>query len=722
MPNSHRHFHRHRDILDDIENIINGVNPDDDSHQRQSPKVQANNVEREQSTVVQVVYKTMKPTFSGPIGGYVTIHSTPQAKETPKPEPTPSKKPEVKETPTPKESSKETPKPTPKETPKETPTPKESPKPTPTPSPSQEDKASKESSAVPSAISSPKHSPSGSDDDLAKATGSPTHVSSPTQVAVDGNRAHSPSASATLDSAAASSPSSVSDSGSGTSAGAKAGIALGVLGGVLVLGLLIFFLVSRRRKQAEREELSGDDEKAQVTPPPAAAAVHQQPVAVPEPRPVVARALTPEVSPAPSPEPVEPVEPVEEMVRTNPVAPRISLRPASQFGWDLENQAAKGAEAAAVGVALTGNAADRPDTSQSNNPANPFGQQAERVPSPVQDPPAARPTYKPYSPTVASVSDKAPTPEVSNAEETAVATAAVATTAAVVAAGAATLTRKTSIRNQNSKAPVDLTVTTNLDTVPPSPVGTDYSASSASPVTGAAPSPGAAAIAAAGGPANSTVHRVQLDFKPTLEDEMELKAGDLVRLLHEYDDGWALVIRLDRSRQGVVPRTCLSTRPVKPRPPQGRPPVPAAGGPPRGTNSPTGQRPMTPQGQRPMTPQGQRPMTPQGMRGANGTPNGAPRMGPGPGSRPASPAGPRMNANGSRPQSPMGRPMSPGPKFQGPPTSRPQSPSGMSQRASPPVSSPLNPNTSSPASSPTESPSGPSAGPIGRKPVPGQAY
>jgi hypothetical protein len=23
-----------------------------------------------------------------------------------------------------------------------------------------------------------------------------------------------------------------------------------------------------------------------------------------------------------------------------------------------------------------------------------------------------------------------------------------------------------------------------------------------------------------------------------LEDEMELKAGELVRLLHEYDDGW----------------------------------------------------------------------------------------------------------------------------------------------------------------------------------------
>jgi hypothetical protein len=52
------------------------------------------------------------------------------------------------------------------------------------------------------------------------------------------------------------------------------------------------------------------------------------------------------------------------------------------------------------------------------------------------------------------------------------------------------------------------------------------------------PSTSAAAIAAAGGPPQSTVHRVTLDFKPTLEDEMGLTAGQLVRLLHEYDDGW----------------------------------------------------------------------------------------------------------------------------------------------------------------------------------------
>ncbi|KAI5802578.1 hypothetical protein FPQ18DRAFT_300704 [Pyronema domesticum] len=68
---------------------------------------------------------------------------------------------------------------------------------------------------------------------------------------------------------------------------------------------------------------------------------------------------------------------------------------------------------------------------------------------------------------------------------------------------------------------------------------------------------------------NPPVHRVQMDFTPSMGDELGLRAGQLVRVLHEYDDGWALCVRLDRSQQGVCPRTCLSQRPVKPRPPPG---------------------------------------------------------------------------------------------------------------------------------------------------------
>jgi SH3 domain len=43
---------------------------------------------------------------------------------------------------------------------------------------------------------------------------------------------------------------------------------------------------------------------------------------------------------------------------------------------------------------------------------------------------------------------------------------------------------------------------------------------------------------AAGGPPPGNVHRVQLDFQPSMEDELELRAGQLIRILHEYDDGW----------------------------------------------------------------------------------------------------------------------------------------------------------------------------------------
>jgi hypothetical protein len=40
------------------------------------------------------------------------------------------------------------------------------------------------------------------------------------------------------------------------------------------------------------------------------------------------------------------------------------------------------------------------------------------------------------------------------------------------------------------------------------------------------------------GGASENVHRVQLDFKPSMEDELEIKSGETVRLVHEYDDGW----------------------------------------------------------------------------------------------------------------------------------------------------------------------------------------
>ena len=102
-----------------------------------------------------------------------------------------------------------------------------------------------------------------------------------------------------------------------------------------------------------------------------------------------------------------------------------------------------------------------------------------------------------------------------------------------------------------SSPPSPLTPKPELATVPSALVP------GALPVAGGAAA-GAAAIAAATAAAASSkpqgsapaspspsgvvpaenVHRVQLDFKPSMGDELEIVAGQLVRVLHEYDDGW----------------------------------------------------------------------------------------------------------------------------------------------------------------------------------------
>ncbi|KAG8422492.1 hypothetical protein J3459_010341 [Metarhizium acridum] len=569
-------------------------------------------------TLIRTVYKTMAPTFEGPIAGYSTIN------EDPNPKPTQDSRPTSKPDPKPTPSTTSTTKPKPEET-----------------------------LSMPTVISRPASSSSVPETFLIKATGSPTLSPS-----IDYGA--QPTSTPTLNfvSSTPTSDSTAAKSGDeGTSAGAKAGIAFGVLGGVFLVGLVAFLLFSRRRRQAA-EHRGAHNEKSYAN----------------------ANANTFDAVTA----------------RSDHHAPRISLRPVTQFlpNWGLDKRTSKSAgmalnSAAAVGANNQNNAIwERPSTSQSTHPANPFGNQAERVRESNSYEKGAVPRSDPFT-----------------ANGPAIAAAAAA------GAGVVGLTRKASMRN-NTERNIDLTLPPTLGSIPPSPAGTEFSMTSASSGAPMPPSNGAAAIAAAGGPPNSNVHRVQLDFKPSLDDEMELKAGDLVRLLHEYDDGWALVIRLDRSQQGVVPRTCLSTRPVKPRAPQGGqrlgPPVNPNGQYPRGPNQPQapGQRPMTPQG-RPVTPQG-RPMTPQGT-----APQARPRMGPG---------GPGIPS--PRPMSPAGPPPSPAPRYNGLPPlpvhpgSQPASPVGMNRPTGPVGPGRINPAQSPPPGPPT----GPPTGPIGRKPVPGQAY
>ncbi|KAI1330905.1 hypothetical protein F5Y16DRAFT_319160 [Xylariaceae sp. FL0255] len=490
------------------------------------------------------------------------------------------------------------------------------------------------------------------------------------------------------DAAASSSatPTSGATTSSGTSAGATAGIVIGVLGGILIVALLAFFLFNRRKKQME-EQRALDNEK------------NEEPFGAP----VVTRTASVHTT------------------RTTATAPRLSLRPVTEFNPTFnERRSSKGAGVMLAAAGSRQNAArekggslwERPSTGHSNNPENPFGNDAER----------------PYTPTGKEAQDNPRNPFDSPEHVVGMAQSTDMAAAGAVAGAAAgtSLTRKASVRQETSAPPIDLTMPAG----PPSPTGTEFSMNSVAPGQSPGPSKSAAAIAQAGGPPSTAVHRVQLDFNPTMEDEMDIRAGQLVRILHEYDDGWTLCIRLDRSQQGVVPRTCLSTRPVKPRP-AGGPPGPRNGGPPINPNGGRGPRgppgPPGPPGQRPMTPQGStpvgRPESP--MRPPmNGRPQSPAQMRPqSPAQmRPQSPAQMRPHPQAGRPpMGPPGRPQSPAnprPQSPGPRQQRSQSPSGMNPRHNAPGPSPMNPNGPSPRGPPGT----PGPGQVGRKPVPGQAY
>ncbi|KAI5797675.1 hypothetical protein EDC01DRAFT_33586 [Geopyxis carbonaria] len=275
--------------------------------------------------------------------------------------------------------------------------------------------------------------------------------------------------------AAAQSTSASSKASGGLSTGATAGIAGVAVALVLILSAVgIFFY---RKKKSQGAYAKTQDEKSIGIPPAAAAAP----------------------LPSRSPSPVQTI--------TSEKAPRVSLRPVTQFlpNLNVESQI-QPAQQATMDSTVTSN----------NN--------------------TLTVAAVPISSLSRSESRKAPPPALklsAPADE---------------------------VPNQETETPLV------APSVPksPTPSGfTEYSVSSVpgTPVTPAAP----------GSNSVSPVHRVQMDFAPSMGDELGLRAGQLVRILHEYDDGWALCVRLDRSQQGVCPRTCLSQRPVKPRP-HGPPP------------------------------------------------------------------------------------------------------------------------------------------------------
>ncbi|KAH0548309.1 hypothetical protein GP486_007997 [Trichoglossum hirsutum] len=352
-------------------------------------------------------------------------------------------------------------------------------------------------------------------------------------------------------------------------------------------------------------------------------------------------------------------------------APQLSLRPVTQFLPNLGSNRKSAGSPLAMAAAVPAGRHDTPSPTSSANgrernltqsptsdPANPFGNHAEA---------SERPTTAGSGATGSGV-DASVFPAPSNGLGAGV-------------AGAMAV-------RQKAPPPLDLSnrrkfsadASASQISLPLSDAGTENSRSTATTVSTPVAATAAAAAAAAAGASGHTpsppVHRVQLDFKPSMSDELGLRAGQLVRLLHEYDDGWvsfslslslslsalppytyhlstnanilkqALCIRLDRSQQGVCPRTCLSKQPVKPRPnprsgpssavrtsPQGRPMAPPVQ-PPRSasparaphspgalaaqqakpSNYPAQPRSQSPSPQRPQSPAISRPQTPVDQR------------------------------------------------------------------------------------------------------------
>lgn len=330
---------------------------------------------------------------------------------------------------------------------------------------------------------------------VAAATSDKAVASSPTSSFIESTSSSSSTPSQT---AAASSGSS-----GGLSSGGKAGLAIGIL---LLIGLLLagLFFCYRRKKSREAEAYGkADDEKSAYAGD-------------------LNRANT------------------TASTRTTATAPRLSLRPVTQFLPDLASKGKAANAAGVAGGAAGGAAAGAAMASRNqNDPASPFSNHAAVQPSqrlsdeektmlPIQGTPAENPfadnaaapgSMQSLADAPAPLRIRTPTPE-------AAATAGAA--GGLVGAGAVAATK----HNERNHAPKALDLSPNR---PVSPAGTSPAVSefSQTPV-----SPGAMA----NGPPPSNVHRIQLDFKPSMDDELSLRAGQLVRLLHEYDDGWVSIL------------------------------------------------------------------------------------------------------------------------------------------------------------------------------------
>lgn len=310
----------------------------------------------------------------------------------------------------------------------------------------------------------------------------------------------------------------------GMSGGAKAGLALGIL--VVVGALLVGILFMYRRK---KKQMGGNPDNEKID-------LHNAP---PPPPPQV------QTAPVPAPTPSIRTE------RTMSTAPRLSLRPVTQFDPAFENRKST-SNLLTAGAAAAAPAASSQQKDLPNRPTSSWertGAANAAAENPFSDPQQSSPSsINPFGnnaaldATQAQIPDSPPNSSPLNSAQLGVglptkASPAMPTTepnpvAATTAMG--------NVAPAAEVFPAPPSIQAPSDGVPSSPAWTEDLPASPGPApTGPPPVAGAVVGSHPNSAATvNNVHRIQLSFTPSMQDELELHAGQLVRMLHEYDDGW----------------------------------------------------------------------------------------------------------------------------------------------------------------------------------------
>ena len=227
-------------------------------------------------------------------------------------------------------------------------------------------------------------------------------------------------------------------------------------------------------------------------------------------------------------------------------APRLSIRPMSrllpEFGGGAKKRASQGNPLATFNEPANNNYNNSNYNNNNRNlgPSPPAASAWERrgddrstTPNnPFNDPP------NPFAD-----SNRAMPPQMSSAPSHI--NPAVAAGIAGTAAGASLAAMAASARDHDSKPSTPRIPSPTQTAASPAPMRDVAPLAPVADAYPAQPSPRSMANMAAvpaplgtsGGPQPS-VYRVLMDFKPSMNDELELRAGQLVRMAHEYDDGW----------------------------------------------------------------------------------------------------------------------------------------------------------------------------------------